>query len=89
MDAFCVSSLFHLLYHHQYIQGAPLKRKIIKIFTARIFSLPPFIFPHVIIPHFLKLFNVEETRGIIHSRIYPARDVVQSVWLIYQVQFYH
>jgi hypothetical protein len=30
--------------------------------------------------HFLKLFNVEETKGIIHSRIYPARDVVQSVW---------
>jgi hypothetical protein len=23
---------------------------------------------------------VEETKGIIHSRIYPARDVVQSVW---------
>ena len=30
--------------------------------------------------HFSKLFNVEETKGIIHSRIYPARDVVQSVW---------
>jgi hypothetical protein len=30
--------------------------------------------------HFSKLFNVEETKGIIHSRIYPASDVVQSVW---------
>jgi hypothetical protein len=30
--------------------------------------------------HFSKLFNVEETKGIIHSQIYPARDVVQSVW---------
>jgi hypothetical protein len=30
--------------------------------------------------HFSKLFNVEETKGIIHSRIYPARDVVQPVW---------
>jgi hypothetical protein len=30
--------------------------------------------------HFSKLFNVEETKGIIHSRIYPTRDVVQSVW---------
>ena len=30
--------------------------------------------------HFSKLFNVEETKGIMHSRIYPARDVVQSVW---------
>ena len=30
--------------------------------------------------HFSKLFKVEETKGIIHSRIYPARDVVQSVW---------
>ena len=30
--------------------------------------------------HFSKLLNVEETKGIIHSRIYPARDVVQSVW---------
>ena len=30
--------------------------------------------------HFSKLFNVEETKGIIHSRIYPARDVVQMVW---------
>jgi hypothetical protein len=30
--------------------------------------------------HFSKLFNVEETKGIIHSRFYPARDVVQSVW---------
>jgi hypothetical protein len=30
--------------------------------------------------HFSKLFNVEETKGIIHSRIYPACDVVQSVW---------
>ena len=43
--------------------------------------------------HFSKLFNVEETKGIIHSRIYPARDVVQSVWYKYisidQVQFYH
>jgi hypothetical protein len=29
--------------------------------------------------HFSKLFNVEETKDIIHSRIYPARDVVQSV----------
>jgi hypothetical protein len=27
-----------------------------------------------------QLFNVEETKGIIHSQIYPARDVVQSVW---------
>ena len=33
--------------------------------------------------HFSKLFNAEETKGIIHSRIYPARDVVQSVWYIY------
>ena len=30
--------------------------------------------------HFSKLFNVEETKGIIHSRIYPARDVVHPVW---------
>jgi hypothetical protein len=30
--------------------------------------------------HFSKLFNVEKTKGIIHSRIYPARDVIQSVW---------
>jgi hypothetical protein len=30
--------------------------------------------------HFSQLFNVEETKGIIHSLIYPARDVVQSVW---------
>ena len=30
--------------------------------------------------HFSKLFNVEDTKGIIHSRIYPARDVVQSIW---------
>jgi hypothetical protein len=30
--------------------------------------------------YFAKLFNVEETKGIIHSRIYPACDVVQSVW---------
>ena len=30
--------------------------------------------------HFSKLFNVEKTKGIIHSRIYPACDVVQSVW---------
>jgi hypothetical protein len=30
--------------------------------------------------HFSKLFNVEETKGIIHSRIYPARDVVQPIW---------
>jgi hypothetical protein len=30
--------------------------------------------------HFSKLFNVEETKGIIHSRIYPACDVVQSEW---------
>jgi hypothetical protein len=29
--------------------------------------------------HFSKLFNVEETKGIIHSRIIPARDVTQSV----------
>jgi hypothetical protein len=29
--------------------------------------------------HFSKLFNVEETKDIIHSRIYPARDVDQSV----------
>ena len=29
--------------------------------------------------HFSKLFNVEETKDIIHSRIYPARNVVQSV----------
>ena len=29
--------------------------------------------------HISKLFNVEETKDIIHSRIYPARDVVQSV----------
>jgi hypothetical protein len=33
--------------------------------------------------HFSKLFNVEETKGIIHSRIYPAHDVVQSVWYKY------
>jgi len=30
--------------------------------------------------HFSKLFNVEETKGIILSRIYPARDVVHPVW---------
>ena len=30
--------------------------------------------------HFSKLFNVEKTKGIIHSWIYPARDVVQLVW---------
>ena len=30
--------------------------------------------------HFSKLFNVEETKDIIHYRIYPTRDVVQSVW---------
>ena len=30
--------------------------------------------------HFSKLFNVEETKDIIHSRIYPARDVTQSIW---------
>ena len=30
--------------------------------------------------HFSKLFNVEEIKGIIHSRIYRAGDVVQSVW---------
>ena len=30
--------------------------------------------------HFSKLFNVKETKGIIHSRIYPARDVVHPVW---------
>jgi hypothetical protein len=30
--------------------------------------------------HFSKLFNLEETKGIIHSRIYSTRDVVQSVW---------
>ena len=30
--------------------------------------------------HFSELFNVEETKGIIHSRIYPASDVVQPVW---------
>ena len=29
--------------------------------------------------HFSKLFNVEETKTIIHPRIYPARDVVKSV----------
>ena len=29
--------------------------------------------------HFSKLFNVEETKDIIHSWIYPACDVVQSV----------
>ena len=29
--------------------------------------------------HFSKLLNVEETKDIIHSRIYPARDVVQSL----------
>jgi hypothetical protein len=29
--------------------------------------------------YFSKLFNVEETKGIFHSRIYPACDVVQSV----------
>jgi hypothetical protein len=29
--------------------------------------------------HFSKLFNVVETKDIIHIRIYPARDVVQSV----------
>ena len=29
--------------------------------------------------HFSKLFNVEETKDIIHSRSYPVRDVVQSV----------
>jgi hypothetical protein len=30
--------------------------------------------------HFTKLFNVEETKCIIHYQIYPACDVVQSVW---------
>jgi hypothetical protein len=35
--------------------------------------------------HFSKLFNVEKTNGIIHSRIYPSRDVVQSVWLYFVV----
>jgi hypothetical protein len=30
--------------------------------------------------HFSKLFNVEETKCIIHYRIYTACDVVQSVW---------
>jgi hypothetical protein len=30
--------------------------------------------------HFTKLFNVEETKCIIHYQIYPASDVVQSVW---------
>jgi len=30
--------------------------------------------------HFSKLFNVDETKGIIHSRIHPASDVVQLVW---------
>ena len=30
--------------------------------------------------HFSTLFNVEETKGMIYSRIYPARDVVQPVW---------
>jgi hypothetical protein len=29
--------------------------------------------------HFSKLFNVEETKDIIHSWIYPACDIVQSV----------
>ena len=29
--------------------------------------------------HFSKLFNLEETKDIIHSRIYPAHDVVKSV----------
>jgi hypothetical protein len=29
--------------------------------------------------HFSKLFNLEETKDIIHSRIYPAHDVFQSV----------
>jgi hypothetical protein len=36
--------------------------------------------PHNGDRHFSKLFNVEEKKGIIHSRIYPARDVVQPVW---------
>ena len=30
--------------------------------------------------YFSKLFNVEETKGVILSRIYPARDVVHLVW---------
>ena len=30
--------------------------------------------------HFSKLFHVEETKDIIHSWIYPARDIVQPVW---------
>ena len=30
--------------------------------------------------HFSTLFNVEETKDMIYSRIYPARDVVQPVW---------
>ena len=29
---------------------------------------------------FFGTLQCEETNGIIHSRIYPARDVVQSVW---------
>ena len=29
--------------------------------------------------HISKLFNVEETKDIIHSRIYPASEVVQSL----------
>jgi hypothetical protein len=29
--------------------------------------------------HFSKLFNVEETKGIIHSRIYPARDNISAL----------
>ena len=32
--------------------------------------------------HFSELFNVEETKGIIHSRIIPARDVTIAVLYI-------
>jgi hypothetical protein len=35
--------------------------------------------------HFSKLFNVEETKDIIHSRMYPARDVTVTVSSIISV----
>ena len=38
--------------------------------------------------HFSKLFNMEETQGIIHSRIYPARDVVQLLFNVFLTQNY-
>ena len=44
--------------------------------------------------HFSKLFNVEKTNGIIHSRIIPAIKALPNSGIIYyinidQLQFYH